>query len=915
MSEAQTRKNIIDKRLLEAGWDVNDPTQVVIEQEVLHQFGRADGVGYIDYVLLGRDGVPLAVVEAKKSTTNAEKGREQAKQYAHGLEQKHGKRPFIFYTNGYDIFFWDDTRYPPRKVYGFFTRDDLESRKFQNENRRPLSTSLIDESIVNRPYQIEAIRSTLEDFTSGHRKALIVMATGTGKTRTAMALLDVMIRSNWIKRILFLADRNELLKQARNAFKEYLPNQPWHLIKNGECPIDKRVYLATYPSMSGVYSKISSGFFDLIVADESHRSIYKHYIEIFQHFDTYQIGLTATPVRFVDRNTFTMFGLKQGEPTFEYSLEEAIKEKHLVPFKAMEVQTKYQRGGIKWDELDQEMKDQILDDGIDPSLINFEGTELEKKVTNRDTTDLLVQEFMDNCIKDISGTTPGKSIIFAINQKHAERIEQSFNRLYPEYKGAIAQVITSHNPRASTDGGLLDQFKDPHSPLKVAISVDMLDTGVDVPEVVNLVFAKPVFSWVKFWQMIGRGTRQCKDLLGVGYHKEYFLIFDHWANFEFFNEKPEGIKPASEGRSIPERVFSSRLKLAEKILTINSMLKDFMVQELKKDIKLLPKESVTVKDGAAAVDQVSQDNFWKGFSAKTLEYLEKNILKLMRSRQGEDYEALLFDIDVIELQYALIVNDDDVQKELVEKITEKVSELPLSLSQVEAKEEIIGKVLDQSYFQNMSFESLETLRNELRFIMRYRETFKNDILELDIKDLIAHKMVVEFGPENARMAVAEYRDLVEQKIKEMLVNNPLLQKIQRGESISDYEISRLSETLNSTDPYITEENLRLVYDNRRAHFMDFIKHILGLSQLPTRTQDINEAFEKFIATHNTYTSSQIQFIRTLKTFIIDQGSVRREDLIDRPFTNIHPHGIRGLFGESEIAEIELFIEELGQFAA
>lgn len=917
MSEAQTRKNIIDKKLLEVGWDINNPSLVSSEHEILHQNANTSGIGYSDYILMGKDNVPLAVVEAKKSTTNAEKGREQAKQYADGIEKMYGFRPFIFYTNGYDIFFWDDTRYPPRKVYGFFTREDLETKKYQNEQRRPLSTSLIENSIVNRPYQIEAIRSTLEHFSSGRRKALIVMATGTGKTRTAMALIDVLIRSNWIKRVLFLADRNELLRQAKKAFQEHLPNQPWCIVKNGECPVDKRVYLSTYPSMAGVYSKISSGFFDLIIADESHRSIYKHYVEIFKHFDSYQIGLTATPVRYVDRNTFSMFELREGMPTFNYSFEDAIREKHLVNFKAMEVRTRYQVGGIKWDQLEEDTKQQIIEDGIDPNLINFEGTDLEKKVTNVDTTDLLVQEFMDGCIRDVAGTAPGKSIIFAINHKHAMRIEKSFNRLYPEYRGLLARVIDSHDPRSSTDGGLLDQFKDPNNPLKVAISVDMLDTGVDVPEVVNLVFAKPVFSWVKFWQMIGRGTRQCKNLFGLNHHKEYFLIFDHWNNFEFFGENPEGKKPQNEGLSIPERVFSARLKLAESILNGNQPnLKEFIITELKGDIAALPMGSVTVKDSAAKVDQVLKDPFWAGFSSHALEFLERNILRLMRSRQGEDYDSLLFDVDVMELQRGLLSNNQELMNSMIEKIVEKVSDLPLTLNQVLAKERIITSVKDGNYFKNMTFETLENLRKDLRGIMKYRDTFAgSDPLELNIRDLIAQKAMIEFGPESERLPVAEYRALVEQKIKELVNNNPLLQKIKNGESVDDYEITRLSEVLNSTDPYITEENLRLVYDNRRAHFLDFIKHILGLSKLPTRTGDINEAFEKFIALHNTYTSSQIQFIRTLKTFIIDQGSVRREDLIDRPFTNIHPLGIRGLFGESEIAEIERFIEEMGQLAA
>jgi type I restriction enzyme R subunit len=917
MSEAQTRKNIIDKRLLEAGWDASDPSLVISEHEILHQHANTTGIGYSDYILLGKDGVPLAVVEAKKSTTDAEKGREQARQYADGLQKMYGVRPFIFYTNGYDIYFWDETLGPPRKAYGFFTREDLETKKYQNDHRRPLSTSLIDENIVNRPYQIEAIRSTLEHFGKGHRKALLVMATGSGKTRTAMALVDVLIRSNWTKRILFLADRKELLKQARNAFKEHLPHQPWCIVKDGKCPIDKRVYLSTYPSMRGIYSQISSGFFDLIIADESHRSIYKHYAEIFKHFDSYQIGLTATPVRFVNRNTFSMFELREGVPTFNYSFDDAVKEKHLVNFKVMDVRTQYQVGGIKWDQLDTEIQQQIIDDGIDPDLIDFEGDDLEKKVTNSDTTDLLVQEFMDGCIRDPSGTSPGKSIIFAISHKHAMRIEKSFNRLYPEYKGFLARVIDSHDPRANTDGGLLDQFKDPNSLLKVAISVDMLDTGVDVPEVVNLVFAKPVFSWVKFWQMIGRGTRLCKNLFGPNKDKEHFLIFDHWKNFEYFGENPEGRVQPVEGVSIPERVFTARLRLAESLLhSDDKNLKDFIVSELKKDIAALPEASVVVKDSAAHVAQVKQEPFWAGFSDHALTFLRNNILRLMRSRQGEDFDALMFDIDVMDLERGLLTNDQTLISSMTEKIIEKVSELPLTLNQVIAKEQIITSVKEGRYFNNMTFETLEHLRKELRGIMKLRDTFSAvNFLELNIRDLIAHKVMIEFGAEGERLPVAEYRALIEEKIKQMLVDNPLLQKIKDGKSVNDYEVATLAEILNSNDPYITEENLRLVYDNRRAHFLDFIKHILGLSLLPTRTEDINSAFDAFIAKHNSYTKDQIQFIRTVKTFIVDQGSVKREDLVERPFTNIHPLGIRGLFGEFEIVEIEKFIEEMGRLAA
>src|SRR4030095_8812904 len=499
MSEAQTRQQIIDKRLEFAGWKINNPLNVSSEHPILHQSSSSTGIGYSDYVLLGRDGSPLAVVEAKKTSVEAEKGREQAKQYAGGLEKMGSSRPFIFYTNGHKIYFWDDVLYPPRKVYGFFTKDDLERFQFQRKEMQTLSTSLIDTKIIERPYQIEAVRRVLESFSQGHRKSLLVMATGTGKTRVAMALIDVLMRCNWVKRVLFLADRNELLKQARNNFKEHLPHAPWVRISQSNCPPDKRVYLSTYPAMHNLYPTISPGFFDMVIADESHRSIYKRYKEILDHFDAYQLGLTATPVDYIERNTFTLFDAEEGDPTFNYTLEEAVNHKppYLVPFKVLSIQSRFQLEGIKSGQLPVSIQKQLIEEGKDIEEIDFEGTDLEKKVTNSGTNELIVREFMEQSIKDETGTRPGKSIIFAISHLHALRLEKIFDELYPEFKGRLARVIDSHDPRAATEGGLLDQYKEPTDPLKVAISVDMLDTGIDVPEVVNLVFAKPVFSRAK----------------------------------------------------------------------------------------------------------------------------------------------------------------------------------------------------------------------------------------------------------------------------------------------------------------------------------------------------------------------------------------------------------------------------------
>lgn len=912
MSEKQTRQEIIDKRLKDAGWDVNNPMHVISEHEVLHQFGKADGVGYSDYVLLGKDGKPLAVVEAKRTSREAEAGREQAKQYADGFEKTFGFRPFIFYTNGTDIFFWDE-RYPPRKVYGFYTREDLERLSFQKQDRLPLSAALINDSIVNRPYQIEAIRRTCEAFEKkNRRKALVVMATGTGKTRTAMALIEVLMKANWVKRVLFLADRRELLRQADNAFKQHLPNAPRVRVSKDNCPPDKRVYLSTYPAMHGIYPTISSGFFDLIIADESHRSIYKRYKEIFDHFDSYQIGLTATPVDYIERNTFSLFEATNGEPTFNYSYEEAVKQKHLVDFKVLSVQSRFQIEGIKAGQLPLSVQKQLVSEGKDLEEIDFENTELEKRVTNSGTNDVIVREFMEQSIKDETGTRPGKTIVFAISHKHALRLEEAFNKLYPEYKGLLARVIDSHDPRASTEGGLLDQFKDPANPLKVAISVDMLDTGIDVPEVVNLVFAKPVFSRAKFWQMIGRGTRLCKNLFGPGIDKENFLIMDHWNNFAYFSMTPEGKEPNAT-ISIPERLFEARLKRAEAALLNNDQIVlDKTIDELKSDIAALPKDSVVVKEKMLAVQEAQESNFWVGFGEQAIQKLRKDIQPTMRVRSAEDFDAIRFDIDVIEFETVLLTADSEIAAKIQERILEKVNELPLTLNQVRAKDATIAKIKTPKFWKEASFESLEAIRTELRGLMKHRTRVVQDIEKLDIADQILIRDTVEFGPEMERATTGEYRRKVEEHIRLLLANNEVLQKLKAGKELDEYDVESLTKLLRSQDPYVTEELLQRVYDNHTAKFIDFICHILGLKKLQTRTEIISKEFDTFIAEHNDLKADQIQFLMLIKTFILDRGAVEREDLIGPPFTNIHPSGIRGVFPPAQLGAVLALIEEIGQ---
>jgi len=510
-NEATTRVRIIDSLLATSGWNVAlgdaNTTEVGKEVEVQHQ-PTASGLGYADYVLWDDNGNPLAVIEAKKTSVDPERGRQQAKLYADGLEKMHGHRPVIFYTNGYDIWMWDDVLgYPPRKVFGYYSKDSLQYLvTFQRAGRKPLNSLEPNVSIVNRLYQIEAIKRVSERFTDSHRKALIVQATGTGKTRVAIALTELLIRAGWVKRVLFLCDRRELRKQAKNAFGDFL-SEPIRIVSSRVNPsATERIFLATYPAMQKVYQSFDVGFFDLIVADESHRSIYNVYGDMFHYFDCLQIGLTATPVDFVTRSTFNLFGCEGQLPTANYDLEQAVKDGFLTPFEVFEHTTQFLREGIRLDILTKEQIQELEEQGEDPSQYDFSSEQIDKIIYNKDTNRAILRNLMENGLRDETGQLPGKSIIFARNHQHAVLMRQMFDEMYPQYGGRFCQVIDNYDPRAEQ---LIDDFKGDgaNNELTIAISVDMLDTGIDIPEILNLVFAKPVKSPVKFWQMIGRGTR------------------------------------------------------------------------------------------------------------------------------------------------------------------------------------------------------------------------------------------------------------------------------------------------------------------------------------------------------------------------------------------------------------------------
>lgn len=567
ISEFRTRKKYIDVDLKLLGWVFGDDVREEVE---LYGMPNLEEKGYADYVLYGKDGLPLAIIEAKRTSKDPKIGTHQAKLYADCLEKMTGRRPMMFTTNGFETNLWDDLTSPQRKVSGVFSKADLEKLMNRRNERKVLDEVPIDDKITDRYYQKEAIRAVCESVTTGHRRALLVMATGTGKTRTASSLTDVLSRGGYVTNTLFLADRTALVKQAKDDFKNYLPDMSLCNLLSNKDDKTARIVFSTYPTMLNAIDKAKSddgkrlftpAHFDLIVVDEAHRSIFKKYRTIFEYFDGIIVGLTATPKTEVDRNTYDFFEMESGVPTYAYAYETAVEIDHvLVPYHNIEITTKFLEQGITYDELSAEDKERYEEDFTDEdgSMPDFiPSPAVNEFIFNQVTVDRVLEDLMTKGIKVAGGDRLGKTIVFAQNKKHAQYIIDRFNKLYPQYNGSFAKRLISDDSYAQS---IIDDFKvaskDPH----IAVSVDMLDTGIDVPEIVNLVFFKRIRSKTKFWQMIGRGTRLCKNLFGDEEDKTRFVIFDYLGNFEFFRQHKEGLL-GNETQSLSEAIFAKRVRL------------------------------------------------------------------------------------------------------------------------------------------------------------------------------------------------------------------------------------------------------------------------------------------------------------------------------------------------------------------
>uniref|UniRef100_UPI002621D6AC DEAD/DEAH box helicase family protein n=1 Tax=Accumulibacter sp. TaxID=2053492 RepID=UPI002621D6AC len=767
-SEAETRDYFIDLLLKEAGWPLD---QARDREFAVAGMPNHEGQGFVDYVLWGDDGKPLGLVEAKRTRRDARAGQQQARLYADCLQRQFGQRPLIFYSNGYEHWLWDDTNYPPRAVQGFYKKAELELAIQRRASRKSLATAELNKEIVERYYQWRGIRRIAESFERDHdRKALLVQATGAGKTRTVIALCDLLMRCNRVKRVLFLADRVALVNQAVNAFKRHLPDSsPVNLVSEKDA--EGRVFVSTYPTMMGLIDETRNGqrrfgvgHFDLVIIDEAHRSVFQKYRAIFDYFDALLVGLTATPKDELDRNTYSLFDLENGVPTDAYSLAEAVRDGFLVPPQAVSVPLKFQREGIRYDELsedDKEQWDALEWDDEDGVPDRVEAEAVNKWLFNKDTVDKVLQHLMTRGTTVAGGDRLGKTILFAKNQRHAEFIAERFNANYPHYKGEFARVITFRTEYAQS---LIDSFaardKAPH----IAISVDMLDTGIDIPEVVNLVFFKLVRSKTKFWQMLGRGTRLCLDLFGPGQHKTFFYVFDYCQNLEYFSQDIAASEGAL-GEALGKRLFNARLELIGELdrklaaadrhaaheqraiphghPETDGEVRAQLAVLLQREVVAMNLDNFVVRPKRRLVERYATPEAWATLSPESLSELSREVAGLPSALDPEGEEAKRFDLLVLKLQLAMLrcepgfVRLRDQVKDLAGLLEEK-SAIPM----VRERMTFIQDVQTEAWWQDVTVPMLEGMRRRLRDLIKLIDKQKRKPIYTDFADAMGEETAV-----------------------------------------------------------------------------------------------------------------------------------------------------------------------------
>ncbi len=921
-SEAETRKYIIDLMLREAGWPLDSADDR--EYEVTGMPNN-QGVGYVDYVLWGDDGKPLAVVEAKRTTKDPRVGRQQGKLYADCLESRFQQRPLIFYTNGYKTWIWDDCEYPPREVQGFYKKDELQLLIQRRAKRRELAGAWIKREIVNRAYQELAIRSITENLTRKERKALVVMATGAGKTRTVIALCELLQRCNWAKRVLFLADRVALVKQACNAFKKHLPDSnPVNLVTERDAA-ESRVYVCTHPTMMRLIDekeegakRFGVGHFDLVVIDEAHRSVYQKYKAIFDYFDSLLVGLTATPRAEIDRNTYSLFDIEDRVPTYAYELQQAVADGYLVPARPMSVPIRFPREGIKYDDLSEEEKekwDEIEwnEDGNTPNQV--EAAALNSWLFNDDTVDKVLETLMLNGQKIAGGDVLGKTIIFAKNHAHALFIQERFDKNYPHLKGKFARVIDNYETYA---GSLIDDFsaaeyKAEKEQPQIAISVDMLDTGIDIPEIVNLVFFKVVRSKTKFFQMIGRGTRLRPDLFGPGEDKEFFYVFDFCGNLEYFGQNAKGVEGHMQV-PLKKRRFVDRLELLEGIRKLEPeeeevrALGDELATTLQSEVAAMNTDNFIIRAHLEQVEKYREPQAWENLQAGEYEELARDVSGLPSERPSEEETAKRFDVLVLKTQIAVLHGGKDFPKlsaqirEIASRLEDK-SDIPMVKDQLE----LIQDLQQDEYWADITLPMLEQVRARLRDLVKFIDKKERKQIFTNFEDEIGEMREVPLAGLISAAELERYRHKVMSFLQENQ-NHITIHKLKHNLAITPSDLGELERILFESGQVVTKEAFEQAYGKQERLGL-FIRRLIGLDR-----EAAKRAFNEYLD-GQTFTANQINFVNLIIDYLTQNGVMDAGKLYEPPFTNFSAAGVDGIFKDQEADKIISILEMIRENAA
>ncbi len=927
LTEQETRRQFIDLLLREAGWDVLERKGVPyaakagIEIEVTGM-PTPSGKGYCDYVLFGRDGRPLAVVEAKRTMTDAAQGKHQAELYADCLERQYGVRPVIYYTNGFSTHIIDGLGYPPRPVMGFHTLADLELMHAQR-GRQPMKRLEIRDDITNRDYQKRAIRAVCDHLNTMHRRALLVMATGTGKTRVAISLCDVMLRQGWIKNVLFLADRTTLVDQACKNFTTHLPQYSiCNLSSDAKPDLTARLMFCTYQTMINYIDaetkEFSVGRFDLIVLDEAHRSIFGKYMAIFNYFDSFLVGLTATPREEVDRNTFETFQL-DNVPNFEYTQSEAEREGHLVGYNPISRTTRRLREGIRYDTLSEDEREQLdkawefekakkeMQTGAtqEKTPRDIEKSELFDYIFNDKTIDLVLQDLMRTGLKVLEGDKIGKTIIFSYSHEHAQRIVERFYALYPELGSDFCQLV-DYSVKHAQD--IINTFKVPDKMPQVAVSVDMLDTGIDVPEILNLVFFKPVYSKIKFIQMVGRGTRLCPAVFGPGMDKREFYIFDWCENFEFFNTNPKGREP---GRQIAPGVLLLGLELDIAVVLQQATYQQdefarSFCQRLKDELHAmvasLNVQRIDVRSQWSLVSRYSDAKAWTYISEADADELKQKILPLA-PQVKDDNKSRMFDALMLNIMLARLVPHTSA-RHCIQKVIRLGQRLQrkASIPAVQQRMATIVEISSPKFWEGASLERLEQVRQELRDIIYAAFDSMDATFYISIDDVMEEK------PDATKPVFeTDYHTRILDFLREHR-DHPVLQKITRLEQLTDADIAELERicwhelgTREDYDRYVRQGQM-LCGDKVAA----FIRSNVGVDRRLAK-----ERFSQFLS-DNVLTAEQEEYINQIIDYVCANGDITPETLVHaEAFSDMDWVGVFG----ADIVLVGRYINELHNLIA